>query len=64
MDTKKLNRTRVMQEPCGRPAGLLVVSTIVQPGPRLRPNVEGVFAGVYLFLQEKEPRRNSGKTRP
>ena len=35
--------------------------------PRLRPNVSsdrGVFAGVYLFLLEKEPRRNSGITRP
>ena len=35
--------------------------------PQPRPNVSnnwGVFAGVYLFLLEKEPRRNSGKTRP
>ena len=35
--------------------------------PRPRPNVfndRGVLAGVYLFLLEKEPRRNSGKAPP
>ena len=35
--------------------------------PRLRPNVSsdrGVFAWAYLFLLEKEPRRNSGITWP
>ena len=32
--------------------------------PRPRPNVSNEFAGVYLFLLEKEPRKNSGKARP
>ena len=35
--------------------------------PRPRPNISngwGEFAGAYLFLLEKEPRRNRGKAQP
>ena len=53
-----------MHSPTGAPAPAKTRPFLHPPAPVKIPNGRRVFAGFYLFLLEKEPRRHVGKARP